>query len=125
MSRLTDEQVRAKGTPVVVKNVEDLTIYHGKIKPVFSAPCENWFEDNDPPAAVPTGHIAVRQLSSGCLAFLAQDKREAWECSEKIHEELDRSEKVHEELGLSEKKRRWDRMDVLDSIFSLLFPKWW
>lgn len=38
MSRLTDEQVRAKGTPVEVKIVEDLAIYHGKIKPVFSAP---------------------------------------------------------------------------------------
>ena len=49
MSRLTDAQVRGKGTAVVVQNVEDLMIYHGKLKPLFSAPCDNWFEDIAPP----------------------------------------------------------------------------
>ncbi len=81
MSRLTDAQVRGKGTAVVVQNVEDLLIYHGKLKPLFSEPCDNWFEDIDPPEKVPTGYIAIRQLSTGCLAFLPKDKLEAWDYS--------------------------------------------
>ncbi|MCY3540320.1 MAG: hypothetical protein OXH31_00205 [Gammaproteobacteria bacterium] len=113
---MTDEQVRAKGTPVEVKIVEDLAIYHGKIKPVFSAPCENWYEDIDPPAAIPSGCIAVRQLNSGCLAFIAKDKLET----------SDRSENEHEENDLSEKRRRWrwDATDVIELIISFIRPPW-
>ncbi|MYD46524.1 MAG: hypothetical protein F4W92_09240 [Gammaproteobacteria bacterium] len=155
MSRLTDAQVRGKGTAVAVQNVEDLLIYHGKLKPLFSAPCDNWFEDIDPPERVPTGYIAIRQLSTGCLAFLPKDKLEALDYSKyesetldyskygsetlddskyesdtldysnNESETLDRSDNKRDKLGRSKKKRRWDSMDVLDTIFSILFPKWW
>ena len=98
MSRLTDAQVRGKGTAVVVQNVEDLLIYHGKLKPLFSAPCDNWFEDIDPPEKVPSGYIAIRQLSTGCLAFLPKDKLEAWEYSKDKSEAWDYSKYESETL---------------------------
>ncbi len=93
MSRLTDAQVRGKGTAVVVQNVEDLMIYHGKLKPLFSAPCDNWFEDiaPPPPEKVPNGYIAIRQLNTGCLAFLPKDKLAAWDYSKDKSEALDDS----------------------------------
>ena len=124
MSRLTDEQVRAKGTAVVVNSVEDLQIYHGKIKPVFSAPCENWFEDNAPLTAVPNGYIAVRQLSSGCLAFLAKNKLEALDCSKNDREELDLLTERRERSDRSEKRRWWPwaAEDLMDLIFSIFKP---
>lgn len=146
MSRLTDAQVRGKGTPVEVNNVEDLVIYHGKLKPVFSAPCENWFEDNDPPEKVPSGYIAIRQLNSGCLAFFPKDKLEALDDakikSEELHlsedesESLDLSEDESESLDLSENKRerlrrskkrsrwRWDAGDLVEIIYSIFRPPW-
>ena len=104
MSRLTDAQVRGKGTAVVVQNVEDLLIYHGKLKPLFSAPCDNWFEDIDPPEKVPSGYIAIRQLSTGCLAFLPKDKLEAWEYSKDKSEAWDYSKYESETLDDSNYK---------------------
>ena len=98
MSRLTDAQVRGKGTAVAVQNVEDLMIYHGKLKPLFSAPCDNWFEDIDPPERVPTGYIAIRQLSTGCLAFLPKDKLEAWDYAKDKSEAWDDSNYESETL---------------------------
>ena len=74
MARLTDEELRSKGTTVVVKTVEDLVNYQGKLNPRLSDPCDNWFEDKDPPRSVPEGLIAVRQLKTGCLAFLVKDQ---------------------------------------------------
>lgn len=96
--------------------MEDLVIYHGKLKPVFSAPCENWFEDNDPLEKVPTGYIAIRQLNSGCLAFLPKDKHDALDLSENKRERLDRS-----------KKRRswpWNAADLMDIIISFFRLPW-
>lgn len=75
-SRLTDAELPVKGTAVVVKNVEDLVIYQGELNPEMSAPCDNWFEDNEPPRAVPKGCTPIRQLDTGCLAFLVKHKRE-------------------------------------------------
>ena len=74
MARLTDGQLLMKGTAVVVKNVEDLVIYQGKLNPKLSPPCDNWFEDDDPPNKVPRGLIAIRQRKTGCLAFLEKKK---------------------------------------------------
>ena len=74
MARLTDEELPVKGTAVVVKSVEDLVVYQGKLDPRLSAPCDNWFEDEDPPRKVPEGLIAIRQRSTGCLAFLVENK---------------------------------------------------
>lgn len=126
MSRLTDAQVRGKGTPVQVNNVEDLVIYHGKLKPVFSAPCENWFEDNDPPEKVPSGYIAIRQLNSGCLAFLPKDKLEALDDAKNKSESLDLSENKREKLGCSKKRSwwPWDAGDLVEIIYSIFRPPW-
>ena len=74
MARLTDHELPFKGKAVVVKNVENLVIYQGKLNTRLSAPCDNWFEDDDPPRSVPKGTIAVRQLKTGCLAILVEDQ---------------------------------------------------
>lgn len=74
MARLTDGELLVKGTAVVVKDVEDLVIYQGKLNPRLSAPCDNWFKDDDPPSKPPRGLVAIRQLKTGCLAFLAKYK---------------------------------------------------
>ncbi|MXZ56025.1 MAG: hypothetical protein F4227_08670 [Gammaproteobacteria bacterium] len=145
MSRLTDAQVRGKGTAVVVQNVEDLLIYHGKLKPLFSAPCDNWFEDIDPPEKVPTGYIAVRQLSTGCLAFLPKDKLEAWDYSKDKSEAWDDSNYESETLDGSnyesetldrkhnrrKKLRRsknniedWSEIGIIAAILAFFFPHW-
>lgn len=145
MSRLTDAQVRGKGTAVVVQNLEDLLIYHGKLKPLFSAPCDNWFEDIDPPEKVPTGYIAIRQLSTGCLAFLPKDKLEAWDYSKDKSEAWDDSNYERETLDDSnyesetldrknnrrKKLRRsrndiedWSEIGIIAAILAFFFPNW-
>ena len=72
MARLTDAQLLKKGTAVEVENVDDLVIYQGKLNSILSPPCENWFEDEDPPNKVPKGLLAIRQRKTGCLAFVAK-----------------------------------------------------
>lgn len=72
MSQLTEKELSLTAKAVVVKREEDLVIYQGELDPKLSYPCDNWYVGDNPPRPVPKGLIAIRQLKTGCLAFVSK-----------------------------------------------------
>ena len=74
MTELTEKELSLTAKAVVVKREEDLVIYQGELDPKLSDPCDNWYLDDNPPRPAPKGLIAIRQLKTGCLAFVAKSQ---------------------------------------------------